>query len=272
MSARFARLVTTRHEVLLARPIGPLRVAHLSDIHGATFGERNERLVSRVSEAAPDLIAVSGDVLRRHVDVTEASVRLLRDLSALAPVVVSRGNHDLGSREWRGLQRGTSGANVFLLVNESRRVDLRGNTVVVAALDDLWGFRSAAEYERELHRLARACASAPGPRILLSHRPEYMRLYRETPFDLVLAGHAHGGQVRLPGLGAIWAPEQGFLPRHADGAHQENETTLVVSRGLGPSSMPVRIFNPPEVIVIDVVPDPAAAASATAGGEAVLTG
>ncbi len=239
-----------------AGPASRLRIVHLSDLHGKRFGRgERDRLVRTVRGCLPDLIAVSGDVLDHRRDVTTRAIEELRALAAIAPVVVCRGNHDLCPRQWDELGAALRGEAVHLLQNDLLVLQVAGVPLVVAGVEERAVYREDEEaWLAALGDLADRASACSHPRILLAHRPDYISRYAKTGFALSLSGHAHGGQVRIPGVGALWAPDQGFLPRHAEGIHQSDGFTAVVSRGLGPSTFPFRIANPPQVILLECEP------------------
>ena len=249
------RLVVSRHAVDLPGLQCPVRVVHLSDLHAKRFGAGSRRLLGPVAALSPDLIAVSGDLLRRHHDVSPRAIRQLCSLARIAPVAVCRGNHDLNPRQWRTLVDSVRGLPVHVLQNEVTRIDVGVNSLTVAGIDDraVYG-RDAGGYLHELDALAARAAALPAPRILLAHRPEYIDAYARAGFHLSFSGHAHGGQIRLPLVGPLWAPEQGFFPRRTSGIHRIGALSAAVSRGLGPSSFPFRVLNPPEIVVVEARP------------------
>ncbi len=259
------RLVVTRYRIELPGLGGPagrsvpgarLRIVHLSDLHGKRFGRgERDRLVQMVRGCLPDLIAISGDLLNRRRDVTSNAIEQVRALAAVAPVVVCRGNHDLDPRQWDELVAALRGEAVHLLQNDLLALTAAGTTLVVAGVEERAVYCEDEEgWLAALRELADRASAFAYPRILLAHRPDYISRYAKSCFALSLSGHAHGGQVRLPGVGALWAPDQGFLPRHAEGVHRSGGFTAVVSRGLGPSTFPFRIGNPPEVILLECEP------------------
>ena len=250
------RLVTTTYRAALPGLRTPLRVVHLSDLHGKRFGRRDDRLLSAVRDLKPDLIAFSGDLLCKGRDVTVRAIEQIRVLSEIAPVAVCRGNHDLDPAQWSGLSQGllteVRHDQVYVLRNEVIEFAIGENVLTLAGVDDPAAYDEEHElFLKALGELSDRASQLSQPRILLSHRPEFIDRYAATSFQLSLSGHAHGGQIRLPLVGALWAPKQGVLPRHSDGIHHIGSLTAVVSRGLGSSSFPPRFLNPPEIVAID---------------------
>lgn len=249
------RIVTTTYETSLPGLRAPFRIVVLSDVHGRRFGHADERLLARIDGVRPDLILIPGDLLSRRRDVTDEALQLVHRLAARGAVAISRGNHDLDSEQWARLVAAGSTGRVHVLENRCVELHLGHNLVTVAGLDDVRAVDDDHDaYRAALAVLSRDAAARPSPRLLLAHRPEFTRDYAQTSFDLSVSGHAHGGQVRLPFVGAIWGPEQGFRPAFIDDMYRIGGLTAVVSRGLGPSRFPLRVFNPGEVVVIHARP------------------
>lgn len=219
-----------------------VRIAHLSDLHNADYGGR---LPERVRAAAPDLIVVTGDIISRTTLDPAPALRQLAACAAAAPAFYVPGNHEFRSRHWRRLYKMLWAAGVTILCDSRADFPLRGGTVtVVGLLDPVFGGFSA-------RKVAALCGGPHFP-ILLSHRPERLTDYAAGGARLVFCGHAHGGQLRLPGIGGLVAPGQGFFPKYTAGVHRLGRTIMVVSRGLGGVTLPPRLFNRPEVVVVQL--------------------
>ena len=262
------RLVTTQRFVsseALPEEFAGFRVVQVSDLHSRSFGEDNAHLVEAVRAARPDAIAVTGDLVDRTSPSSHVALDLVEDLQEIAPVYYVTGNHE-------ELYPGTP--ELLLGLEQRGAVVLRGDAVVlerdgarlaIAGIDDprvlAPGELRAEQTEEQLtldrlRALREALEDGGGEAdgapftVLLSHRPEMIREYAATGMDVVLAGHAHGGQVRLPLIGGLIAPDQGFFPRFTEGVHRRDGTALVISRGLGSSIAPIRVNNPAEIVVI----------------------
>ncbi len=251
-------LQTTRLRVQSSRlPVGfdGFRIAHLSDTHSSSFGKNNRRLLRKVQRLHPDCIAYTGDLLDSYHPAVDRSLHLMEELSSLAPVFYIPGNHE--ARMPRAYVRARSrmiACGVTVLENETALLEREGDKIAISGtLDPRFsgaGFshrKSAAAMRRSLSALSRVprCYS-----ILLSHRPELLPLYAQAGFDLVLSGHAHGGQVRLYGTDGLFAPNQGLLPHYTSGLYREGGTAMVVSRGLCVRPGLPRVHNRPEIIEI----------------------
>lgn len=233
-----------------------VRILHLSDLHGAWFGKDQSRIVRYAGEIGPDVIAITGDFIDARHD-ERAAISLIERLSWIAPVYCVTGNHEKLER------RAGTGTYERLIdaVGEMENARfLRGETVhlnqeiELTGADDIPFAGGMSGYGSYIGRLS---DEAEGEyRILLAHRPEMVEFYSEAGFDLTLSGHAHGGQIRLPVLGGLIAPGQGILPEYDSGLYTDEDGRMMyVNRGLGNSVFPLRLFNRPEMTVIDIVPE-----------------
>ncbi len=241
-------------EIALDAPVKrSVRILHLSDLHGAWFGAGQNEISARAASLAPDVIVITGDFIDKRCD-EQAAVSLIEAMAELAPVCCVTGNHEALE------QRAGTGAYERLIeaIEETENAHLlRGETVALTdeitltGADDIPFAGGLSAYPRYIGELG---AAADGRyRILLAHRPEMFDCYAEAGFDLTLSGHAHGGQIRLPLIGGLYAPGQGVLPEYTSGVYEvENGMRMYVSRGLGNSVFPFRIFNRPEMTLIEV--------------------
>lgn len=228
-----------------------MKIAHISDLHNKDFGTA---LIAKVSDEQPDLIAVTGDLIDGNFPDIAVALETIEKLCEIAPVYYVTGNHEASRFDlFSKLAVQMEAAGVRMMDNQELSLEQNGQTIQIIGLQDPNFINSAlsfeAKYEQMHNELARL--SEPGGyQILLSHRPEEMASYVEEEIDLVLSGHAHGGQIRLPFIGALVAPGQGLFPKYTIGTYTEKETTMVVSRGLGNSGIPFRFMNRPEVVLI----------------------
>lgn len=249
-------LVTTELSVKsekLPAAFDGFRLVQVSDLHNASFGEGNAELLERVEQAQPDCIALTGDLVdSRHTDV-DAALSFASEAAKIAPTYYVTGNHEARLEEWEQLLTGLEEAGVTILQNESILLEREGQSIAFSGVedpsfhDDPLLHDTEGIWERNLESLS---PEEGRYTILLSHRPEYFAFYEKLGFDLVLAGHAHGGQFRLPGIGGLWAPGQGLFPEYDAGLYQQGGTAMAVSRGLGNSLFPFRVNNQPEIVSI----------------------
>lgn len=231
-------------------------LCQVSDVHNEARGEGNAALLRALREAAPDLICITGDFLDSRRTDLDFALELAGQLAEIAPAVYVTGNHEARLKDLSALEAGLAARGVQVLRDDWMPLARGGEEIALLGLDDP-GFAAGEDWtlaeglDQTQARLSALLAQA-GDRfsLVLSHRPELLPAYAEAGADLVLSGHAHGGQVRLPGIGGLFAPGQGILPRLTSGVHARGETRLVVSRGLGNSSFPLRVFNPPEIVTV----------------------
>ena len=229
------------------------RIAQISDLHNAEFGERNEKLIQLLSQTDPDIIVITGDLIdSRHTDI-EIALDFARQAVKLAPVYYVSGNHEARVREYEDLKMGLAEAGVVILENQKVQITREGESITLMGIDDpsfqedyLFG-DSESVARQAIENLQN---EYDGYTVLLSHRPELFNLYVDTGMDLVFSGHAHGGQFRLPFVGGLVAPNQGFFPKYDAGQFTEENTTMIVSRGVGNSIIPIRFNNRPEIVLV----------------------
>lgn len=230
-----------------------IRLLHLSDLHGAWFGREQGRILGYAEAIGPDVIVLTGDFIDAWHD-ERAAVVLIERLSSIAPVYCVTGNHEELERR---AGTGTYERLLDAVEDMENARFLRGEMVYLTdeisltGADDIPFAGGLKAYPGYIGWLS---DEAEGEfRILLAHRPEMFDAYAAAGFDLTLSGHAHGGQVRLPVVGGLLAPGQGILPEYDSGLFEnENGCSMYVSRGLGNSVFPLRVFNRPEMTIIEV--------------------
>lgn len=256
-----------------------VRAILLSDLHQASFGENNDRLISRVGKLEPDVILIAGDVVTKGKADIDYAVSLCGQLARIAPVYFGLGNHensviyggDLNkdfleeNRQALGddpecfdpliqdslLLDGLKSAGVTVLQNGSAAVEVGENRLEIGGIST--NISSFWPYSGQF--VSGFAGDEPGNfKILISHRPDpIMRYIAGYPIDLVVSGHGHGGVIRIPGKGGLLDSEGGFFPEYDGGRFERGDMTLIVSRGLGGHGWIPRIFNPPELVVIDIL-------------------
>jgi uncharacterized protein len=231
----------------LPAPLDELRIVHLSDLHFRQKNRITATLLARVPVLQPDLIVFTGDMVDAKTADLDGLLAIMQTLRKIAPVVCIPGNHEYWSGLHPHLAEALAAIDIVYLCNQKTTVSIDGIEIALIGLDDPAGgkFHESIPFMHD-------AAVAGVYTILLSHRPEYFYEYCIPTIDLVCAGHAHGGQFRIPGIGAIIAPDQGFLPVFTKGPYINNDTAMIVSCGLGNSVIPVRINNPPEIVLITV--------------------
>ena len=229
------------------------RIAQVSDLHNAEFGEGNSKLIQLLSQTEPDFIVLTGDLIDSRQTDIDIALTFAREALKIAPVYYVSGNHEARVREYEEIKMGLAEAGVIVLENQKVNITREGETITLMGIDDPsfrgdYLFGDAESVARQaIHDLQN---ESDGYTILLSHRPELFDLYVDTEMDLVFSGHAHGGQFRLPFIGGLVAPNQGFFPKYDAGLFSEENTNMIVSKGVGNSIVPVRFNNRPEIILV----------------------
>ena len=226
------------------------KIAHVSDLHNAVFGRKNERLLSLIRAAEPDIIAITGDLIdSRHTDI-DSAMAFVEAAAEIAPVYYVTGNHE-SRLDFDEIEPRLIAAGARVLRNEAEDIGRGGERIRLAGIDDPSFIRTGGTAEERAAAELEQLGDGGGTfTVLLAHRPELVEVYAEYGAGLVLSGHAHGGQVRLPLLGGLYAPGQGLLPEYDSGLFSLGETQMVVSRGLGNSVAPLRVNNRPELVIV----------------------
>ena len=244
-------LGVTRYELSLPEGLeglDGLKIAQISDVHSADIqGE----LQTALREAAPDLIVFTGDLVNREDRDLSCALSLAAMAAQIAPAYYAPGNHEADNPCYPELREGLEEAGITVLENESIQLRYRGARVnIIGLLDLAFHPQGRTAAREELPGLIQDL-SAPGAlNVVLSHRPSLMEEYEESGADLVFSGHAHGGQVRMPLIGPLFAPDEGALPDYTAGTYLAGETWVVVSRGLGNGTPFPRLWNAPELVIV----------------------
>lgn len=242
------------------------RIAHVSDLHNTEMGKGNEKLLNMLREAKPDMIAITGDLIdSRNTDI-EIALNFMKSAMEIAPCYYVPGNHEarLSKSNYEKLENGLLDTGVIVLHDSEMILEKNGESISVIGIDDPNCYSASISITviedepdtkvgstMDPDRIA-ALSTIDSFTVLLSHRPEYFEKYVQADVDLVLSGHAHGGQFRLPFVGGLVAPNQGLFPKYDAGLYTEENTNMIVSRGIGNSIIPFRFNNRPEVILIEL--------------------
>ncbi|MBS5728088.1 MAG: metallophosphoesterase [Faecalibacterium sp.] len=249
------RLILRTYTVVSPKLTAEVRLAVVTDFHSS---DNAEEVVAMVASCAPDAVLLVGDLFDDDTQnrPTERTLSLMRQLSAQYPCYYVSGNHEAWTGEMDALYQQTEEAGVTVLRMSSGVLTVRGQRIALCGIPDPYEmvFSGAPDTEEQLRQALEDVDSADFT-VLLAHRPELLAKYAQFPLDLVVSGHAHGGQVRIPGvLNGLYAPNQGWFPKLAGGAYTQDGTTLIVSRGLAVRTRLPRIFNRPEVVLVRCVP------------------
>lgn len=220
------------------------RITQVSDLHNRSFGKDNCRLLALTEAQLPDLLVITGDLTNSYRPDLETALDAARRLARIAPCYYVTGNHEhrMSVEKQTAFFRALEDAGVIVLRNEAVSLGM-GEGFRLVGVD-------CSQGRTDTLRALMADRPPEELNILLSHKPHYAEYYRRAGVDLVLSGHAHGGQVRLPGLGGLYAPGQGPLPKYTAGMYRLGGTVMCVSRGLGNSCAPLRVGNKPELVTV----------------------
>lgn len=254
------RLTVRRYTMLSENLTGGVRIALLTDLHSCNYGEGQRELLDAVAAEDPDLVFLSGDIVDDgHNMPRERAYRTVQALAERWPTYYVSGNHEFRSGAEEEMFAALADCGAVVLRGETVALAAAGQSILLAGIDDPDVGNTA--WARQLSAVTAALERVPEEgspfTILLSHRPERVEQYQQAGYDLVLAGHAHGGQWAIPGLiNGLVAPNQGFFPKYAGGMYKLGaEVTMVVSRGLARESTRIpRFFNPPELVVLELGP------------------
>lgn len=230
-------------------------IAQISDLHNAEFGDANEDLLRLLSQIKPDMIVLTGDLIDSRQTDMDIALDFASKAVQVAPVYYVTGNHEARVPEYEQLKTGLTDLGVTVLENQKVQITKDGESITLMGIQDPsfrtdYLFGDAESVSRQA--ITSLQNESDGFTVLLSHRPELFDLYVDTGVDLVFSGHAHGGQFRLPFVGGLVAPNQGFFPKYDAGQFIKENTTMIVSRGVGNSIIPFRINNPPEIVVVEL--------------------
>lgn len=230
------------------------KIVHISDLHNKDFKGKLKKKVRKIN---PDIILITGDLIDRRNTRVDIALDFAKQMVDIAPTYFVSGNHEEWSDRYQELREGLEKVGVHLMDDSYRVLSREKEKIGLMGIADPAIELKEGEYPKEesreyfqegLTKLSEK--SNTNFHILLSHRPEQFKVYRDNNIDLVFSGHAHGGQIRIPFVGGLVAPNQGLFPKYTKGIYHEKITSMVVSRGLGNSLFPLRVLNPPEVIVV----------------------
>lgn len=254
--ALYRGLTYRRYSICADKLSAPIRIVHISDLHSIYRGKNQSVLMRKIDDAAPDIVALTGDIFDCKRNDT-AAVSFLKQVSKY-PCFFAPGNHEYRSGDFDGKMSILRQYGVHILIGESTEYHINSNRIIISGADDP---KKQDFYDRNFNHadsLKKSFSALDTSKfnLLLAHNNSRINEYKKYPFDLVLSGHAHGGQFRIPFImNGFFVRDQGFLPKYAGGMYTHGALTHIVSRGV--SANPVwcpRIFNPTELVVIDIAP------------------
>lgn len=236
------------------------KILQISDLHNRKFGKNNEHLIKYIYHSNADIIVMTGDIYTGGEQNMSSFKSFMTHVSKIAPVFYVLGNHEISSGRVQWIKEVLKNTGVICLDDAITFIYKGKQRIQILGISDPFKSSQSQKFferengvtERFKQRLNSLIQKSNDKdfRLLISHRPEFANEYAKHGIDLVLSGHAHGGQFRLPGVGGIFAPHQGFFPKYSEGVHLLNKTNIIISRGLGNSTIPFRINNRPELLEI----------------------
>jgi predicted MPP superfamily phosphohydrolase len=238
----------------LGSEINDFKIVQISDLHNVSSKILVEDLVSEIKNEKPDIIVFTGDLVDSKNTDIDGAISFIKKIKDVGSMYYVSGNHEASIDNYDELKEKLISNDVIILDNKVEVLDLDGIKVNLIGIDDpKMSFNpSMSDAELVEYNLSNMEYDVNSFTILLSHRPELFDVYVKYNIDLVLTGHAHGGQIRIPFAGGLIAPNQGWFPEYDSGSFHDKKTTMIVSRGIGNSIIPFRVNNRPELVVIDL--------------------
>ena len=251
------RIQITNYDITSKKVKNELIIAQISDLHNTSFGKHNKTLVNKIKDIKLDIIAITGDLIDSSKTNITVAMNFINQAVKIAPIYYVPGNHEAWNQsDYSTLKDKLKKAGVVVLEGEDKEIKVKDNKISLLGITDpdYIGEAGISELDVVSTDLDTLSYDSDNLVILLSHRPELFSAYKHRDIDLVLTGHAHGGQFRTSLSGGLLAPDQGLFPKYTSGIYKDKEdkTQMIVSRGLGNSVIPIRINNNPEVVVVNV--------------------
>ena len=226
------------------------KIAQISDFHNTDCDKLKNSLVQNLKDQKPGIIVITGDFIdSRRTDI-DGAIKFIKRINNIAPVYYVSGNHEARINNYIDLQNGFWQNNVKVLYNQTEIIFKNREKINIVGIDDPTINKPKTDEEKTVKTaIEKASFDKQNFTVLLSHRPELFDIYAQEEIDLAFTGHAHGGQIRIPFLGGVIAPAQGFFPKYSSGVYQKDGSKMIVSRGIGNSFLPFRINNRPELII-----------------------
>lgn len=228
------------------------KIVQISDFHNNKSNTLINDLIKEIEKQKPNIIVLTGDLIDSNKTDIEVAINFIKNINNIAPIYFISGNHESNISNYSEFKEQLEENNVIILDNKVEILKINESEINLIGIDDprMTNENGVSDSEIVKVELANAKYNENKYSILLSHRPELFDTYVEKGINLILTGHAHGGQISIPFIGRIVAPNQGFFPKYTSGIFEENKTTMVVSRGIGNSILPFRINNRPELVII----------------------
>ena len=250
-------LIVSNYEIKnnkIPNEFNTFKIVQISDFHNTQSDKLTNNLITQVKLKKPNIIVITGDLIDSNKTDIERAINFVKELKSVAPIYFVLGNHESKGSYYIKLKEELTKNNVIILDNKVDVIQIGDSKLNLLGINDPSVAHEASIPDEQIIKteLSNIKYDNKNYSILLSHRPEVFNIYVENKIDLVLTGHAHGGQIRIPFIGGVVAPNQGFFPKYTRGIFTEDETTMIVSRGIGNSILPFRINNRPELVVIEL--------------------
>ena len=230
------------------------RIIQISDFHNTTSQKLTNALINTIKEQKPNIIVLTGDLIDSRNTKIDITINFIKEIIDVAPVYYVTGNHEARIDKYNEFKEEMSNLGVNILENKVEILKQNDSEINLIGINDPNFSREFAITDSEVIQteIEKLEYDKEGYTILLSHRPEVFETYVSENIDLIFTGHAHGGQIRIPFVGGIIAPNQGLFPKYTSGKYEKNDTTMIVNRGIGNSLFPFRINNRPELVIVDL--------------------
>ena len=245
-------LVVNHYEIesnKISKEFNNYKIIQISDYHNTHSTTIHNDIKKSIIKEKPDIIVITGDLIDSSMTDIDEALDLIRNIKEYAPIYYVSGNHEAVVEKYDELKDGMQELGVKVLSNELIKIEKENSYINLIGVRDP-RFYSTGAKETMSNILNDININTDDYNILLSHRPELFSIYKEVGIDLSITGHAHGGQIRIPFIGGLIAPNQGFFPKYSEGLYKDGTSKMIVSRGIGNSVIPFRINDRPELVVI----------------------
>lgn len=241
----------------LPKEFDGLKIVHISDVHSKIFGKDNSGVVKRILKANPDIVIMSGDIIDKREKDIEKFVSMYKTIYEKYPTYYSIGNHErkLGWKKYKKYLKMLQSCGVHVIINGSENLTKNDKHIVINALkfrENMQPKVLTNEKEEEFISYMKSKLKNLNTKefnILIAHDPENFKMYKKLGVDLVFSGHVHGGLIRF-GKICLLSPRRTFFPKYSYGKNTEENTTIVTSSGMGKATLPIRLFNRPEIVIV----------------------